>query len=92
MEATINMVPLPHSPSFRRISILVQTQAGLISFHLYFYFPDSYENVRGAIHRESNYRDLLLEMPRYRVPAEIFFRFREIQLQFKTVFKQGKVR
>ena len=34
-------------------------------FNLYIYPPDSQESDGGAIHRVSNYPDLLPEMPRY---------------------------
>ena len=34
-------------------------------FYLYIYPPDSQESDGGAIHRVSNYPDLLPEMPRY---------------------------
>ena len=40
-------------------------------FYLYIYPPDSQESNGGAIHRTSNYPDLLLEMPRYCCPLEI---------------------
>ena len=34
-------------------------------FYLYIYPPDSQESDGGAVHRVSNYSDLLPEMPRY---------------------------
>ena len=37
-------------------------------FNLYIYPPDSQESDGGAIHRVSNYPDLLPEMPRYCCP------------------------
>ena len=42
-----------------------------IYFYLYIYPPDSQESAGGAIHRVSNYPDLLPEMPRYCCPLEI---------------------
>ena len=36
--------------------------------YLYIYPPDSQESDGGAIHRVSNYPDLLSEMPRYCCP------------------------
>ena len=43
-----------------------------IYFYLYIYPPDSQESDGGAIHRVSNYPDLLPEMPRYCCPLVIF--------------------
>ena len=40
-------------------------------FYLYIYPPDSQESDGGAIHRVSNYPDLLPEMPRYCCPLII---------------------
>ena len=40
----------------------------LFYFNLYIYPPDSQESDGGAIHRVSNYPDLLPEMPRYCCP------------------------
>ena len=40
-------------------------------FYLYIYPPDSQESDGGAIHRVSNYPDLLPEMPRYCCPLAI---------------------
>ena len=40
-------------------------------FYLYIYPPDSQESDGGAIHRISNYPDLLPEMPRYCCPLVI---------------------
>ena len=40
-------------------------------FYLYIYPPDSQESDGGAIHRVSNYPDLLPEMPRYCCPLVI---------------------
>ena len=40
-----------------------------------YYPPDSQERVEGAIHRASNYPDLLPEMPRYLCPNKILFWF-----------------
>ena len=40
-------------------------------FFLYIYPPDSEESDGGAIHRVSNYSDLLPEMPRYCCPLVI---------------------
>ena len=37
----------------------------LYYFYLYLYPPDSQESDGGAIHRVSNYPDLLPEMPKY---------------------------
>ena len=37
-------------------------------FYLYIYPPDSQESDGGAIHRVSNYPDLLPEMPKYCCP------------------------
>ena len=42
-----------------------------IYFFLYIYPPDSQESDGGAIHRVSNYPDLLPEMPRYCCPLVI---------------------
>ena len=42
-----------------------------IYFYLYIYLPDSQESDGGAIHRVSNYLDLLPEMPRYCCPLVI---------------------
>ena len=39
----------------------------LFYFYLYIYPPDSQESDGGAIHRVSNYSDLLPEMPRYAI-------------------------
>ena len=41
------------------------------SFYLYIYPPDSHESNGGAIHRVSNYPDLLPEIPRYCSPLVI---------------------
>ena len=43
----------------------------IIFFYLYIYPPDSQESDGGAIHRVSNYPDLLPEMPRYCCPLVI---------------------
>ena len=43
----------------------------LFFFYLYIYPPDSQESDGGAIHRVSNYPDLLPEMPRYCCPLVI---------------------
>ena len=43
----------------------------LFLFYLYIYPPDSQESDGGAIHRVSNYPDLLPEMPRYCCPLLI---------------------
>ena len=43
----------------------------VLFFYLYIYPPDSQESDGGAIHRVSNYPDLLLEMPRYCCPLVI---------------------
>ena len=40
-------------------------------FYLYIYPPDLQESDGGAIHRVSNYPDLLSEMPRYCCPLVI---------------------
>ena len=40
-------------------------------FYLYIYPPDSQESDGGAIHKVSNYPDLLPEMPRYCCPLVI---------------------
>ena len=40
-------------------------------FYLYIYPPDSQESDGGAIHRVSNYPDLLPEMPSYCCPLVI---------------------
>ena len=40
-------------------------------FYLYIYPPDSQESAGGAIHRASNYPDLLPKMPRYCCPVKI---------------------
>ena len=40
-------------------------------FYLYIYPPDSQESDGGAIHRVSNYPDLLPKMPRYCCPLVI---------------------
>ena len=40
-------------------------------FYLYLYPPDSQESDEGAIHRVSNYPDVLAEMPRYCCPLVI---------------------
>ena len=40
-------------------------------FYLYIYPLDWQESAGGAIHRESNYPDLLPEMPRYCCPLGI---------------------
>ena len=45
-----------------------------VGLYLYIYPPDSQESDRGAIHRVSNYLDLLPEIPRYCSPLEIFNR------------------
>ena len=37
-------------------------------FYLYIYPPDSQESDGGAMHRVSNYPDLLPEMPKYCCP------------------------
>ena len=42
-----------------------------IYFYLYIYPPDSQESNGGAIHRLSNYHNLLPEMPRYCCPLVI---------------------
>ena len=42
-----------------------------LNFYLYIYPPDSQESDGGAIHRVSNYPDLLPEMPRYCCPLVI---------------------
>ena len=51
--------------------ILFQLTSDRIFFYLYIYPPDSQESDGGAIHRVSNYPDLLLEMPRYCCPLVI---------------------
>ena len=43
----------------------------LFYLYLYIYPPDSQESDRGAIHRVSNYPDLLPEMPRYCCPLVV---------------------
>ena len=45
--------------------------AEVFFFYLYIYPPDSQESDGGAIHRVSNYPDLLPEMPRYCCPLVI---------------------
>ena len=42
-----------------------------INFYLYIYPPNSQESAKGAIHRASNYPDLLSEMPKYCCLLEI---------------------
>ena len=51
------------------------------TFFYFFYFistyihpPNSQESDGGAIHKASNYRDLLLEMPKYCCPLEILIK------------------
>ena len=63
---------------FKNIDKVVATiKAATIIFFFYFYFslyiypPDSQESDGGAIHRVSNYPDLLPEMPRYCCPLVI---------------------
>ena len=50
-----------------------QVKDDFIFFYFYFYIypPDSQESDGGAIHRVSNYPDLLPEMPRYCCPLVI---------------------
>ena len=51
-----------------KIFIIIRTICYLFFyfyFYLYIYPPDSQESDGGAIHRVSNYPDLLSEMPRY---------------------------
>ena len=60
-------------------------------FYLYIYPPDSQKSDGGAIHRASNYSDLLPEMPRYCNPFEILLRYDfNLELLPKTT-KQGKM-
>ena len=47
----------------------------LISFYRYIYSRDSQESIKGAMHRASNYPDLLPKMPRYCCPLAIFILF-----------------
>ena len=60
------------------------------TFYLCLYrlhLPESQESAAGAIRRESNYPDLLPEMPRYCCPVEIFilvFSFIKIRLKFRS--------
>ena len=54
-------------------AFFLEQESNLLSFffYLYIYPPDSQESDGGAIHRVSNYPDLLPEMPRYCCPLVI---------------------
>ena len=52
--------------------------------YLHIYPPDSQESAVGAIHRVSNYPDLLPEMPKYCCLLEISI---AIRLKFRTIFQ-----
>ena len=65
MELTFNIV-------MYSLFIHVHLFYFLFYFYLYIYSPESQESAGGAIHRASNYPDLLPEMPRYCCPLEIF--------------------
>ena len=54
-------------------SFRFKSKTFFFTFHLYIYSPDSQESSGGAIHRASNYPDLLPEMPRYCCPVKIFY-------------------
>ena len=41
-------------------------------FKIYIYPPDSQESDKGALHKASNYPDLLWKISRYCCPVEIF--------------------
>ena len=56
------MSPIELATIFHTIIIII------IIINLYIYPPDSQESDGGAIHRVSNYPDLLPEMPRYCCP------------------------
>ena len=58
-------------------------------FYLYIYPPDSQEGAGSAIHRASNYPDLLPEMPRYCYSLEILI---EISLYFRTACQDHQAR
>ena len=53
--------------NFEKLTLL-KTNLFFIYFNLYIYPSDSQESDGGAIHRVSNYPDLLPEMPRYCCP------------------------
>ena len=58
---------------------------------IFIYPPDSQESVGGAIHRASNFPDLLPEIPMYCCPLEILI---EIRMKFRTACQDqqpGKV-
>ena len=55
----------------REQTIDVNNSIYFFYFYLYIYPPDSQESDGGAIHRVSNYPDLLPEMPRYCCPLVI---------------------
>ena len=58
--------------TFSEVSKLLEiVLVTLFFFYLYIYPPDSQESDGGAIHKISNYPDLLPEMPRYCCPLVI---------------------
>ena len=57
--------------SISRINLRNTGEKQFFFFYLYIYPPDSQESDGGAIHRASNYPDLLPEMPRYCCPLII---------------------
>ena len=59
------------SPKATSISYEKKNYFFFFFFYLYIYPPDSQESDGGAIHRVSNYPDLLPEMPRYCYPLVI---------------------
>ena len=61
-------------------------------FCLYIYPPDSQKSAGGAIHRATNYPDLISKIPRYCCSLEILIKIRLFNLELlANITKQGKV-